>query len=248
MIRACAGETGVSGNPLPYLAELRQTRPRVHVIIGAVTAPFVVDVLAAIGAQPTVTHEEDQAAEFTASADSLFVSLAQLDEPRKQGARAAVAAARERSIPWLLDPAMVHRSKARQAFAQVLLAQSPAVVRLNPDEVRALNGGNGDPAALALGTGSVVFATGARPCLTNGGITIPLPALPQLAGQVGYGCALSALIAAFLARCTPHAAIERAYTAFAQAAGQAKAAGTGPASLRTAFVDALWKLGEETPP
>ncbi len=238
----------MSGDFLPYLAEMRQSRPRVHAIIGAITAPFVVDVLAAIGAQPTVTHDAKQAAEFAAGADSLLVNLAQLDTPRMQGARAAIEIVRKRATPWLLDPAMIHRSQLRLSFARELLTMSPTVVKLNPEEAQALNGEDDDPAALACRTGSVVFYTGAHPCLTNGGITIPLPGLPQLAGQVGYGCALGAITAAFLARHTPHTAIERAYMAFALAAGQAKTASSGPASLRIAFVDALWRLGEENAP
>ena len=237
----------VSDSGLPYLARLKQARPRVHVIIGAITAPFVVDVLAAIGAQPTVTHEPDQAAEFAAGAESLLINLAQLDTPRMQGALAAIEAIERRALSWLLDPAMVHRSQTRLAFARRLLAHAPTVIKLNPDELKALNDGDEDPAALALKTGSVVFATGARPCLTNGGITMPLPGLPQLAGHVGYGCALGAITAAFLAKHVPQTAIQEAYMAFSLAAGRAKAASAGPASLRIAFVDALWRLGEENP-
>ncbi len=229
----------------PYLARLKQARPRVHIIIGAITAPFVVDVLAAIGARPTVTHEAEQAAEFAAGADTLLINLAQLDRPRMDGARAAVEAIRQKARSWVLDPAMVQRSATRLAFARKLLALSPDVIKLNPEELAALNDGDDSPEKLALKSGGLVFLTGARPCLTNGGLTMPLPGLPQLAGQVGYGCALGAMVAAFLARETPQTAIERAYKAFSLAVAWAGEAGNGPASFRVAFVDALWRLGEE---
>ena len=234
----------MSDDFLPYLARLKQARPRVHVIIGAITAPFVVDVLAAIGARPTVTHEAEQAAEFAAGADALLVNLAQLDRPRMEGALAAIEAAQQGARPWLLDPAMVHRSRVRLDFARKLLTLSPSVIKLNPEELAALNDDD-DPAALALKTGSVVFVTGARPCLTNGGLTLPMPGLPQLAGQVGYGCALGAMITALLPKHAVQTAIEEAYNAFALAVERAQAASVGPASLRVAFVDALWSLGEE---
>lgn len=233
--------------PIEPLAAVRTRRPKVHVIIGGVTTAFVTDVLAAIGAAPTVTHDAPEAAHMAATADALLVNLAQSDEARRKGAQAAAQAARKAGVPWLFDPAMIHRSPPRLIFARRLMALGPTIIKPNRSELAALTGAATEQAAglLAIQAGGVVFLTGPKAVVTDGREVIhALGSHPQLAAGVGYGCALGAVATAFLAVLPPMQATITAHRLFLRAAERAGVRGRGPASFRIAFIDSLHELGE----
>jgi hydroxyethylthiazole kinase len=112
--------------------------PRVHAITGAVSAPFVADVLLAMGARPVLTHHVPELADMLAGADALLVNLGQPDEGRIRAVRSAALLARRRGLPWVLDPAHAHDSPARLARAEQLAGLGPAVFKPNAAELAAL--------------------------------------------------------------------------------------------------------------
>ena len=228
-----------------FYRRLRARRPLVHAVIGTVTTAFVVDVLTAVGVVPSVTYEADEAAEMAACADAVLVNLAQLDAPRREGAVAVAEVAHRLRLPWLLDPAMVDRSPTRLAFASRLMMLGPTIVKPNREELAALTDGRDDADNLARDSGAVLFVTGRRCLITDGGFSESLLGPTALAGQAGYGCALGAVTIALTSLLIPVEAAKAALTLFTLAARRAATASRGPASLRIAFVDALHRMGEK---
>lgn len=229
------------------LKSLRRERPPVHVVCGAVAAAFIADVLGAVGARPVLTHAPDEAGGLAAGSRALLVNLGQPDPLRREGALVAARAARGAGVPWLLDPVLAHASPRRMALTRELLALSPAIVKPNRDELRALaEGRDGEAGAgmLARGSGAVTLTTGRRDLASDGARVEQVGGGHRFMDDMsGFGCALGALAAAMLAVAAPFDAALAAAESFAEA-GTRAAAGNGPGSFRVAFVDELYRLGE----
>jgi len=252
------------------LRELKQRRPLVHAISGAVTAPFITDVLGALGARAAVTHDPAEAGTLAMQADALLVNLGQPDPLRLAGGREAARAARIAGTPWVLDPVLVHASARRREQVRTLLSFRPAVLKPNRAELAALaapaaqgasaaqaepeaqatthgaTDANAAADALATSLGLVVLASGEQDIISDGTrrevVTGGHPFMDALSG---FGCALGAATAALLTVAEPLEAAHTAAHAFAEAGNRAASAMQGPGSFRIAFLDALWQLGEE---
>jgi hydroxyethylthiazole kinase len=82
--------------------------------------------LLAAGAVPSMTLAPDEIGGFVAGADALLVNLGTFDAERKSAIGAALSAAAEHGVPWLLDPVFVERSPGRAQFARGLVGRSMA--------------------------------------------------------------------------------------------------------------------------
>jgi len=235
---------------LAILAMLRRRRPRVQCVLGAVSSPFVADVILAAGGVPSMTHAPDEAAVLAAGADAVLVNIGQPDAERRAGARACARSAAKAGRPWLLDPVLVHATPPRRQLAEELLGHAPAIIKPNRQELTALAPAGGSPESmareLARAQGSVVQCTGDPDIITCG------DEIHRISGghewmdrNVGFGCALGGLTAALLAVTDPPGAALAACRAFAFAADLALERARGPASFRIAFTDALHQLSEE---
>lgn len=258
---------------LPALHQSLLTHaPLVQAITNTVVQQFSANVLLAAGASPAMIDHEADSAQFAAIADALLVNLGTATNHQLLAADAAISAATEHGKPWVLDPVSVGAVAFRSIKIRQAAASRPTAVRGNASEIAALagmgQGGRGVdstdevdavlPAALALArsTGGVVAASGARDAVVQveggqariarvgGGHAL----MPKV---VGMGCALGALVAAYLAAGRKlggdHAASDFAATVAAHAhfalAGAAAGVGTqGPGSFKVAFLDALWAL------
>ncbi|WP_204303350.1 hydroxyethylthiazole kinase, partial [Stenotrophomonas maltophilia] len=67
--------------------------------------------------------------------------LGTLDDDRREAIRLAIAAAKAKALPWVLDPVFIERSPSRAAFAREIAAFGPTVVRGNETEIAALSQG-----------------------------------------------------------------------------------------------------------
>ncbi len=235
---------------LEVLAALRRSRPRVQCVLGAVSAPFVADVILAVGGVPSMTHAPEEAAELAASADAVLVNIGQPDAERRAGARACARAAAEAGRPWLLDPVLAHATGERRQLAGELLEHAPAIIKPNRHELFALSPAGGSPEAaarsLARVHGAVVQCTGDPDIIADGN------KIHRISGghewmdrSVGFGCALGGLTAGLLTVAGPRDAALAACRSFACAAHGALERSKGPASFRIAFVDVLHELSEE---
>ncbi len=228
---------------------LRRRRPLVHGICGAVSAPFIADVLGALGARAALTHDPAEAGALAARADAVLVNFSQLDGLRAAGAREAARAACVAGRPWVLDPVLVHVSAQRRKLARELMPFRPAVLKPNRAELAALAGEDGAQGAMALARQGrcVVLASGAVDIVGDGARSTQVTGGHVFMDTMsGFGCALGAAVAALLTVADAFAAAAAAARAFALAGEEAAANSAGPGSFRIAFIDALYRLGEGT--
>ncbi len=218
-----------------------------------------------------IDHEADSA-QFAAMADALLINLGTASNHQLLAADAAISVATEIGKPWVLDPVSVGVVDFRSIKIRQAAASRPTVVRGNASEVAALAGAGAGgrgvdstdtvdavlPTAirLAQATGGVVAVSGARDAVVavhgaqvqiariGGGHAL----MPKV---VGTGCALGALVAAYLAAgrepgtarlAGDFAATVAAHAHFALAGLAAGAQAAGPGSFQVAFIDALHAL------
>lgn len=242
------------------LAALRAASPLTHCITNVVVSNHTANVLLAAGASPAMVHAPEEAGELAAAAGGLLVNLGTVTAEQGAAARVAVAAANAAGTPWVLDPVAVGPLSMRTALARELLASGPAVVRANASEVLALAGGAGgrgvdatagpeaalDAArALAAEHGAVVAISGPVDHLVDpAGPVLTVPGGDVLLTRItGAGCALGALVAAFLAVApTPLRAAAAAHAVVAIAAERASSAARGPGSFAVGHLDELSRL------
>lgn len=226
------------------LSKVRAKNPRVHCITNTVAQAFTANTLLAAGATPSVTISLEEIGAFVASADSLLVNLGTLDRERREAIGIALEAAAARRLPWVLDPVFVDRSPTRLDFARGLIAQRPAVIRLNAAELTALAG---EAASLdcarqfARQSGSIVALTGEIDIVTDGARLINLHNGDELMAKVtAMGCAGSAFVASALAvEQDRWLATASAMTVFGLAGELAAELSDGPGSLAFAILDSL---------
>ena len=125
------------------LKTVRAATPSIHCITNSVAQNFTANVLLALGAQPSMTHDADEVGEFVASANGLLINLGTLDAARRRSIDLAITSAEGVAIPWVLDPVMVDRSHWRAESAAMCLLRHPTVLRANEREA-ALMAGSAD--------------------------------------------------------------------------------------------------------
>ncbi|MDY0912352.1 hydroxyethylthiazole kinase [Rathayibacter festucae] len=243
------------------LGELRRTAPLVQCITNAVVTGFTANSLLALGASPAMCDLPGEAGVFAGIASATLVNLGTPHAEQRDGAREAVAAANAAGTPWVLDPVAVGPLPVRTALATELLEARPAIIRGNASEILALAGlgagGRGVDAvdgpeealeaatALARRSGAVVAVSGAVDVLTDGERVVRVTGgLPLLTRVTGGGCALGAVMAAFLGvpGSDPLGAAVAASVVWGLAAEQAAVASAGPGSFAVGLLDSLAAL------
>lgn len=241
------------------LVALRAAPPLTHCITNVVVSNVTANVLLATGASPAMVHAPEEAGALAAVAGGLLVNLGTVTAEQGEAMRVAVAAANGAGTPWVLDPVAVGPLPMRTALARELLGSRPAVVRANASEVLALVGGAGGrgvestagPEAavdaartLAAEHGAVVAVSGPVDHLVTADEVLTVPGGDVLLTKVtGAGCALGALVAAFLAVApTPLRAAAAAHAVLAVAAERASSAARGPGTFAAGVLDELSRL------
>ena len=204
------------------LERLRTNTPLVHVLSNEVVQCFTANTLLAIGASPAMVVAREEVAEFAAIADALLINVGTLYAERLASMQIAIDAANAAGTPWVLDPVAVGVLSYRTEAARTMLAQRPTAIRGNGSEILALanalnlsdvtGAGKGVDSTmssssalsaaqqLAAATGAIVAVTGATDYITDGEQTWAVPwGHAMMTRVVGTGCALSAVVAAFLA-------------------------------------------------
>lgn len=242
------------------LHDVAERRPLVHCLTNIVVAGFTANVLLAVGASPAMVENVEESGPFAATAGAVLVNLGTLSTEREVAMRSAASAASASGRPWVLDPVAAGALAHRTGFAAELLEMRPAVVRGNASEIMSLTGagagGRGvDSLAgsaqalvaagdLARRHGCVVAVSGVSDYVTDGTDVIEVPGGDPLMTRVtGVGCALGALIAAFVAVGTDVMLAAAAASAVLATAGERAASGSpGPGSFAVALLDQLAAL------
>lgn len=247
------------------LTRLRQRAPLVHSITNGVVQGFTANVLLALGAAPAMVDIAGEAGAFASAADGLLINLGTPATEQRDAMREAVAGATASGTPWVLDPVAIGSLPIRTALARDLVRQRPTAVRGNASEVLALAGlgagGRGTDAADAGGAalpaaaaiakehGSVVAISGQEDLIHAAGRTVRvLGGDPLLTRVTGGGCALGAVVTAFLAvrdDGSEAAAVAAAHAVYGLAASAAAASSAGPGSFAVYLLDELARLTPE---
>ena len=230
------------------LQTVRETGPLVSCITNSVAANITANVLLAVGAAPAMVDITGEAGPFAAAASGLLINLGTPQPEQRAAALEAATAAGEAGTPWVLDPVAIGSLAHRTALARELIAMGPAVVRGNASEIMALLGAGG-------GRGP---ETAADAIVDGAHVTRIVGGSPMLTRVTGGGCALGALIAAFIAagrardvggsrgECagadTTRACTVACHAVYSAAAKRAEARSSGPGSFQPAFLDALYDL------
>lgn len=237
------------------LEKIRREHPLVHNITNYVVMNFTANVLLALGALPVMAHAVEEVEEMVGLSNALVINIGTLSQPWIDS---MVRAARDRSIPIVLDPVGAGATRFRTEAARRLINEAPvAVLRGNASEILAVAGQKGitrgvesvhgaedtRPAAreLAKAYGTVVAVTGAEDFVTDGvrmaGIANGHPFMGRITGT---GCSASAITGAFCAAETDaFAAAIGALVTFGIAGELAALPNPGPGSFQVGLLDAL---------
>ena len=239
------------------LHDVAEQQPLIHCLTNIVVAQFTANVLLAVGVSPAMVENAVESGPFAAVAAAVLVNLGTLSAEREVAMRCAAAAAHEHGRPWVLDPVAVGALAHRTAFAGELLEVCPTVVRGNASEVMSLAGsgvaGRGvdsladseeaiaAAAVLARARGCVVAVSGAVDYVTDGSDVVEVRGgSPLLTRITGTGCALGALVAAFVAVEDDVLFATAAASAVFKAAGERAASGDpGTGTFAVGLVDQL---------
>ena len=245
------------------IKQIRRKSPLVHNITNFVVMNNTANALLALGASPVMAHAETEVCDMVNIASALVINIGTLSDPWIQAMAKAMARAKERNIPIILDPVGVGATEYRTRTArELLLVASPAIIRGNGSEIMALcqediktkgvdSSSSSDLAiesarALNREFGAVVCITGETDyivsrsemiCVKNGDAMMPR--------VTGLGCTATALCGAFAA-VNPDSRLAAAHAmAVMGIAGQIAAeTAHGPASLQLHFIDTLYQLSE----
>jgi hydroxyethylthiazole kinase len=245
-----ASRQSVAQSAAGILARLRVRRPRVHCITNSVAQNFTANALLAAGCLPSMTASAEEVGYFVSGAQGLLVNLGTFDKERREAITIAIEAARSNALPWVLDPVFVDRAPTRAAFARELIAQRPAVIRLNHAEFSTLAGGKPLPDAVAAyaRTGPVIGLSGESDLVSDGERTASIAnGHPLMARVTAMGCAGSALVVACLAmELDPFIATVAALLIINIAGELAAEKSAGPGSFAASIIDALYNLDGPT--
>ncbi len=259
------------GGDFAYLADyVQKHKPLVHCITHPITMNDCANAVLAVGASPNMASHPDEAAEVVSSAAVLAVNLGNISDDRMKGMERAGEKACELGIPILIDAVGTACSSLRRRFAcRFIERYSPAVIKGNSSEIRALCGlpshgvgvdaGTGDAvtaetfaaaarefASYAASRKAVVLASGPVDVVTDGVRTCGVAnGTPVLAKLTGTGCMLGVLTAAYLPARRPWQAAVLAAVLMGAAGEDAAAEAKGMGSFHVALLDALSVLTAE---
>ncbi|MCD7798909.1 MAG: hydroxyethylthiazole kinase [Akkermansiaceae bacterium] len=196
------------------LERIRSRAPLVLSLTNSVVQPLTANLLLAVGAVAAMLNDPQEAAEMIhGGAQALLINLGTLTRSQGKAMLAAVQAANEAGIPWVLDPVAVGALSLRTHLAMILKEQTPKIIRGNASEIRALAGHPARTrgpestcssaealeaaALLARETGAVVLVTGRIDYATDGIRTFSIENGHALMSRMtGTGCSMGALAAA----------------------------------------------------
>jgi hydroxyethylthiazole kinase len=243
------------------LSRLREVNPLVHCVTNLVVTNFTANVLLAVGASPAMVVAKEEVGQFAPIASGLLINVGTVTSNDVDAMLGAARAADHAGTPWVLDPVAVGALTFRTDVVEQLINHHPTIIRGNASEILALAGESssakgadstadsadalGAARELSVRSGAVVAVTGVVDYVTDGEEVIAVPGSHELLTKVtGSGCALGAVLAAFLG--VEDSALRAAVSGsavFATAGERAAREARGPGSLAVALLDHLYLLG-----
>lgn len=201
--------------------EVRRKQPLIHCITNPISINQCANGILAIGARPIMAEHPAEVREITETADALMLNLGNITDARMLSMKTSLLAAKEKSIPVILDAVGIACSKLRRDYiAQLLEIGIPTVIKGNYSEIyalyRAAYRSSGVDADAAIGVDSisnaaaelarkyrtVILASGKADIVTDGTRIVQINnGTPQLSTVTGTGCLLGALCGSYLSGC-----------------------------------------------
>ncbi|GAB7009248.1 hydroxyethylthiazole kinase [Halorubrum trueperi] len=257
------------------LSAVGASSPLVHHLTNAVTMSETANVTLHWGGLPVMADAPAEAGDMAADADAVVINTGTASTTDVEAMIDAGARANEAGVPVVLDPVGYGATPHRvDSVGRILDAVAVDAIKGNVGEIRGLAGeeatvrgvesvadGDVDVAdaarALAEETAATVVVSGVADVVADAAAAYELAVGHGRMGSfVGSGCMLASTVGTFAATTgTPDAPIETvtdaalAATAAYGLAGERAAAADpdGPASYRTAFMDAVASLAAEGP-
>jgi len=246
------------------LAEVRRQRPLVHNITNYVVMNITANALLAIGASPVMAHAEEEVAAMVSLANALVINIGTLSAQWVRSMLKAARVAVDKHIPVIIDPVGAGATPFRTQVARELIETvSPAIIRGNPSEIRALamdiaetrgvdsvasvTEASAAAEALHRETGAIVCISGEVDYIIGSrGRTEVHNGHPLMATVTGLGCTATALCGAMAGVIGDYeVAAVSAMVVMGVVGEMAAKASLGPGSLQVHFLDTLYQLQGE---
>jgi hydroxyethylthiazole kinase len=254
------------------LTAVSEASPLVNAVTNGVTVNDVANVTLHWGGLPVMSDDEREVADMVRIADGCLLNMGTVSESGEATMLTAGTAANDAGVPLVVDPVGVGATPTRTRVADRLVTElDVAVLNGNYGEITAIAGDDaevrgvesvgeyGDIAVSAVAcarkTGGVVVASGETDVVATDEYAYRVHTGHEMMGTVvGTGCMLGVTLAVFGAAMDDPLDAALVGTAAYGLAGELAADGAfgeyhGPASYRTAFLDAVAGLASvDSPP
>lgn len=245
------------------VAQVKATNPMAPSITNFVTIDFVANAQLAVGGSAAMVYMPDEGVQL-ASGQAMYLNMGTLMPVYEETIPATMTALHEAGTPWVVDPVGLGIGSLRTKLLEHCKACAPTVIRCNASEAIALADLWGLEAAAADGvrgvdstdsvadaraaavalarfTGGAVAVSGEEDLVTDGAIVVNVKGGSTFMPLVtGCGCSLGGVMAVYAA-CGDALTAALAGTIVYDLAGlDAECDAHGPASFKTAFIDALY--------
>lgn len=236
---------------------IRQLSPIILNHTNLVSMSFIANTLTVIGASPIMFQAADEIHDLVNIAQAVVLNLGTLNHDWIHRCHLIQQSTQAHALPIVLDPVGVGASRYRREAALEVLVRGVDVVRGNASEILALvdacvvsgiDSSNAVESAidaaqtLACRYDCVVVISGETDVITDGqAVAYNQHGSMLLTTLSGTGCALTAVIGAFMAvQANYFIAAQRAVEFYALCAEKAARQALGPGSFYTAFLDSLY--------
>ena len=243
--------------------DIRAKSPLIHNITNYVVMNNTANALLAIGASPVMIHAEEEVEDMAAIASALVINIGTISPPWVRGMFKAIASARSKGVPVVIDPVGAGATPYRtRTIRELINTDQPTIIRGNASEIMALTDAGlktkGVDSTAASGEAlhaarhisrerqCAVCISGAVDYIVFGDRTVKIAnGHPMMTKVTGLGCTASAICGAFAAvEKDPLAAAAKAMAVMGIAGEMAAAQSAGPGSLQMHFLDVLYTLSE----
>lgn len=244
--------------------DIRAKSPLIHNITNYVVMNNTANALLAIGASPVMIHAEEEVEDMAAIASALVINIGTLSPPWVRGMFKAMAAAKSKGVPVVIDPVGAGATPYRtKTIRDLINANQSAIIRGNASEIMALTDDRlqtkgvdstaaSDEALHAAQSISdnhqcAVCISGAVDYIVKGNRMMKVAnGHPMMTKVTGLGCTATALCGAFAAvEKDPLAAAAKAMAVMGIVGELAAEKSAGPGSLQMHFFDILYALSEK---
>ncbi|AIL64541.1 Hydroxyethylthiazole kinase [Rickettsiales bacterium Ac37b] len=244
------------------LQKIRSKSPLIHNITNFVTMDIMANSLLTLGASPIMAHASSEIEEVVKAVQGININIGTLEDSWIKAMIKTATIAKDKKIPVVLDPVGAGFTQYRTQAALALLdMQVITVVRGNASEILSLVSGENitkgvdnnendinkvaDAAKhLSSAFNTIVVITGQRDYIICNEEVITVEYGHSWMSKVtGMGCALSSVIAAFLAVNNNYfRASVNAVSMFGIVGQLVADFSAGPASFKTNFIDKLHNI------